>query len=177
MKVSSHIVRNPQMVALRQRRYGALYRRFGRRLQARCRAILGNSEDAEDAMHDVLIRALDREEEIPDKDEEALPLLFRMATNLSLNRVRDLARRREHVASLPRRDADQFVDTVEKRDQVRKVLAEVSTDHRVPIISHCVEGLDQQEVGDLLGRSRKTINTKVGDGLKKMRAVLTGWDD
>ena len=58
----------------------------------RCRALLGDDASARDAMHDVFVQILARSEL---DDRAPSSLLFRIATNVCLNRMRSRRRRRE----------------------------------------------------------------------------------
>ena len=56
----------------------------------RCMRILRSEADAEDVAHEVFVRALDG---LPAREEEAMAWLYRVGTNLCLNRLRDRGRR------------------------------------------------------------------------------------
>jgi len=66
------------------------YRRFGPMVLRRCRTLLRNDAQAEDAMHDVFVAVLRAEDRL--RDQAPAGLLLRVATNVCLNRLR--ARRR-----------------------------------------------------------------------------------
>lgn len=65
----------------------AWYLKYGPMVLRRCRALLRNEEKALDAMQDVFVNLLKRQ----DRLEGTYPssLLFRVATNVCLNRIRD----------------------------------------------------------------------------------------
>ncbi|HEY4395174.1 MAG TPA: sigma-70 family RNA polymerase sigma factor [Polyangia bacterium] len=70
-----------------------LYRRLGPMVLRRCRALLRNEGQAQDAMHDVFVALLRADQRL---DEEApAGLLLRVATNVCLNRLRAGKRRPE----------------------------------------------------------------------------------
>lgn len=69
----------------------AAYRRYGPMVRRRCQRLLGDPEAARDAMHDVFVRLVRGQARL---DDRALGgLLYRMATQVSLNRIRDAGRR------------------------------------------------------------------------------------
>ena len=76
----------------------ALYRRYGPMVLRRCRRMLRNEEAAADAMQETFIRVLRRREQLT----VAYPssLLYRIATNVCLNLLRD-NRRRPTVSAEP----------------------------------------------------------------------------
>ena len=59
----------------------------------RCRKLLGDEQGARDAMHDVFVRVLTRADALDDRAPSSL--LFRIATNVCLNRIRSRKRRPE----------------------------------------------------------------------------------
>ena len=69
------------------------YRRFGPMVLRRCRTLLRNDAQAEDAMHDVFVAVLRAEDRL--RDEAPAGLLLRVATNVCLNRLRAIRRRSE----------------------------------------------------------------------------------
>jgi RNA polymerase sigma-70 factor (ECF subfamily) len=70
-----------------------LYRRLGPMVLRRCRALLRNDGQAQDAMHDVFVALLRADERL---DEQApAGLLLRVATNVCLNRMRTSKRHPE----------------------------------------------------------------------------------
>ena len=69
------------------------YRRFGPMVLRRCRTLLRNDAQAEDAMHDVFVAVLRAEDRL--RDEAPAGLLLRVATNVCLNRLRAIRRRPE----------------------------------------------------------------------------------
>ena len=64
-----------------------LYRRYGPMVIRRCTQLLRDEEQALDAAQDVFVRLMERQDRL--KDDYPSSLLYRMATNLCLNRIRD----------------------------------------------------------------------------------------
>ena len=62
-----------------------LYRQYGPMVLRRCRFILKNEEKALDAMQDVFVRLIERKERI---NNVCSSLLYTMATNICLNKIR-----------------------------------------------------------------------------------------
>ena len=69
------------------------YRRYGPMVLRRCRSILGDEEAALDAMQDVFVQVLRREQELHDTAPSSL--LYTIATNVCLNMRRRNKRRPE----------------------------------------------------------------------------------
>jgi RNA polymerase sigma-70 factor (ECF subfamily) len=69
----------------------ALSRRYGAMVLRRCRRLLGDEDEALDACQDVFVRLLEHRVELNDAYPSSL--LYRIATNVCLNRIRTRARR------------------------------------------------------------------------------------
>jgi len=97
-----------------------LYRQYGPMVIRRCRQLLRDEDQALDAAQDVFVRLLERRDRL--RDDYPSSLLYRMATNLCLNRIRD-AKRRQTTADqdLLERIAD--LDDAEGRIEARSMLA------------------------------------------------------
>ena len=74
----------------------AAYRRYGPMVLRRCRAMLRDEQKASDAMQDVFVQLLRHHERLDDRGMSSL--LYRMATNVCLNRIRSQSRRPEDPA-------------------------------------------------------------------------------
>src|SRR5437867_3108755 len=59
----------------------------------RCKRLLGDDQAARDAMHDVFVQILTHSDRLADRAPSSL--LFRIATNVCLNRIRTRRRRPE----------------------------------------------------------------------------------
>jgi RNA polymerase sigma-70 factor, ECF subfamily len=69
------------------------YSTYGPMVLRRCRKLLGDEQAARDAMHDVFVQVLSRADDLVDQAPSSL--LFRIATNVCLNRLRTRRRRPE----------------------------------------------------------------------------------
>jgi len=71
----------------------SFYERYGPMVMRRCRHLLRNDAQAQDAMQDVFVALLRHQERL--QDEAPSALLLRVATNVCLNRLRTQRRRPE----------------------------------------------------------------------------------
>ena len=71
----------------------ALYQKYGPMVLRRCRRLLRDEDEALDTTQEVFVRLLQNSARLSDRYPSSL--LYRIATNLSLNRIRD---RRRHPA-------------------------------------------------------------------------------
>ncbi len=69
------------------------YRTYGPMVLRRCRTMLRDEETARDAMHDVFVQVLRRQDRLHHSAPSSL--LFRVATNVCLNKIRSRGRRPE----------------------------------------------------------------------------------
>jgi RNA polymerase sigma-70 factor, ECF subfamily len=148
------------------------YRQFGPLVLRRCRRLLRDEEKAVDAMHDVfvnLLRSADRVE-----DAQPASLLLRMATNVSLNRLRTARRHPEDTDDavlLAIADAEEPEARSIARLAVAKLLGREEESTRVMAVMHLVDGLTLDEVGREVGLSAAAVRKRIR-GLRARVAAL-----
>lgn len=140
------------------------YRRYGALVYRRCLRLLGSEPQAEDAMQDVFMELLRSHGQL---DDRALAgLLFRIATHVSLNRLRTRRRRPEH-------SDDRLLlmiahdDALEARTLAEGLLGALfgrePPSTRVMATMHFVDGMTYEEVAREVGMSvsgvRKRLRT------------------
>jgi RNA polymerase sigma-70 factor (ECF subfamily) len=140
------------------------YKRHGPMVLRRCRSLLHDEQQAVDAMHDVFVQLLVHRERLVDKG--ACSLLWRIATNVCLNKIRSRRRRPEdpHSELLAEIAAH---DDAESRGVARVVLDRLFA--REPVstgtmaVMHLVDGMTLEEVAESVGLSvsgvRKRLRT------------------
>ena len=146
------------------------YQRYGPMVLRRCRGLLGDEELAVDAMHDTFVQLLRRQ----DKLEVATPggLLYRIATNVCLNRIRSLGRRREAPGG------DELLGRIAaqeepERDAIARNLLTRLFDREKPstrtiAVLHLLDGLTLEEVAREVGMSVSGVRAR----LRPLRARL-----
>ncbi len=136
-----------------------LYRRYGPMVLRRARAILGDESAARDAMQDVFVQAIRSQ---GDFRNEASPVtwLYRITTNHCLNRIRDAARRRELLAL--HTSAEERVDAgPEARVAIADLLRRVPEELREIAVYYHVDQMNQDEIAELVGVSRRTVGNRL----------------
>jgi RNA polymerase sigma factor (sigma-70 family) len=145
-----------------------LYRRYGFQVERRCRRILGGVSDAADAAQEVFVKVLTRGGDVRGTSEWTT-WLYRVATNVCLNRLRDLRTRdvllRQHAhevtpSAVPPPDGN--ID----RHIMTELLAELDETTREIVVYHLIDEMPQGEIAALIGLSRVTVNKR----LMKFRA-------
>jgi RNA polymerase sigma factor (sigma-70 family) len=140
----------------------AWYRAHGPMVLRRCRTLLKDEELARDAMHEVFVQVVRREDRLIDQAPSSL--LYRMATNVSLNMIRT---RRRHPESP---DEDLLlriasVDDAEGRTGVRGLLARLFSQEQestqVIAVLHLLDGLTLEEVAEEVGMSVSGVRKRL----------------
>ncbi|MBZ5709772.1 RNA polymerase sigma factor [Nannocystis pusilla] len=140
------------------------YKRHGPMVLRRCRSLLHDEQQAVDAMHDVFVQLLVHRERLVDKG--ACSLLWRIATNVCLNKIRSRRRRPEDPQSELLAEIAAH-DDAESRGVARVVLDRLFA--REPVstgtmaVMHLVDGMTLEEVAESVGLSvsgvRKRLRT------------------
>ncbi len=137
-----------------------LYQKYGPMVLRRCRRLLRDEDRAMDAMQDVFVRVLQRGDHL--KAIYPSSLLYRIATNVCLNRIRD--QRLDlpgdevlmHIAGMedpePRLDARAMLDRLfaRHRDSTRTIA-----------VLHFVDGLTLAEVAQEVGMSVSGVRKRL----------------
>jgi RNA polymerase sigma-70 factor (ECF subfamily) len=148
----------------------AYYRRYGPMVYRRCLRLLRDPQRAEDAMHDVFVELLVDRERL--RGQSPSSLLYRIATHVSLNRLRSQRRRPEDGDALLALVAG--ADDAEGRGVAAAVLARLFGRHdvssRVIATLHFVDGLTLAEVAREVGLSVSGVRKRI----QALRARLRG---
>jgi RNA polymerase sigma-70 factor (ECF subfamily) len=153
----------------------AYYRKYGPMVLRRCRFILKDEEKALDAMQDVFVQVLRKEDSL--KDTAPSSLLYTIATNVCLNRIRSSKRRPVH-------GNDDIIDIVAgSDDHAERVMTNHFLDRlfetekestRTIAVLHYVDRLTLEETASRVGmsvsgvRKRLRLLRKKGLALKEV---------
>jgi len=152
-------------VAIRTEDY---YRKYGPMVLRRCRRLLRDEQCARDAMQDVFVKVLSHQDRLEDRAPSSL--LFRMATHVCLNKIRDEGRR-------PRGDDGALARIASARDegaraQARSILARLfrreQVSSRAMAVMHWLDGMTLEEVAGEVGLSVSAVRKR----LRGLRARL-----
>jgi RNA polymerase sigma-70 factor (ECF subfamily) len=150
-----------------------LYRRYGPAIYARCRRILEDADAAEDATQETFLRVYRHVERAP-STQEALRWIYRIATNYCLNELRNDKRHRVLLDGVSgslefRLGEEHFLD----RDLGRRLVLRAPAHVGTAAWLHHVDGLDQAEVAEVLGVSRRTVVNYLETFAKHARKFVT----
>ena len=145
------------------------YCTYGPMVLRRCTRLLGDEQAARDVLHDVFVQVLSRADTLTDQAPSSL--LFRIATNLCLNRLRSARRRPETV------DSDLLMDIAVTSDPAARSLARSTLDRlfrhepegtALVAVLHLVDKMTLEEVAEEVGMSVSGVRKR----LRKLRARL-----
>jgi RNA polymerase sigma factor (sigma-70 family) len=142
------------------------YRRYGPMVLRRCRALLRNDEKAHDAMQDTFVQLLRNEDRLDGAG--ASSLLYRMATNTCLNRLRTEKRRPEdpddalvlQIAASGEESGGAFAKLV-----LDRIFSRELDSTRTIAVLHLVDGMTLEEVAAEVGLSVSGVRKRLR-GLK-----------
>jgi RNA polymerase sigma-70 factor (ECF subfamily) len=147
----------------------ALCRRYGPMVLRRCRRLLGGADEARDACQEVFVRLVEHRRRLDAKYPSSL--LYRMATNVSLNRIRERARQpaTEGEAQLLRiACAEEPGARSHARILLERLFGRHPESSRTMAVLHYVDGLTLEQVALETGLSVSGVRRR----LRRLRATL-----
>jgi RNA polymerase sigma factor (sigma-70 family) len=156
---------------MKQAEVEELFRRYGSLVMRRARAIVKDDEEARDVMQDVFVRVV---KNIDQFRREASPSswLYRITTNLCLNRIRDRKRQREKLEAQGTHKQLPEVESPSDRIDVTRTLHQLPSELAEVAIYYHVDGMSQQEISELLGIARRTVSYRLSSFEKKARELF-----
>lgn len=154
--------------------YAALYARLARRLLRVAAAMLADTGEAEDAVHDVFValaRGRERLRRVEDLDAYVFASLRH---SIAARLKRQSAERRHHVRIAPTREAAvESIDPNEAGD-VSDALAALPPEQREVVSLKIDAGLTFAQIGEVLGISPNTAGSRYRYAIEKLRRSLEG---
>lgn len=147
----------------------ALCNRYGPMVLRRCRRLLGDEDAARDACQDVFVRFIEHYARAGAPFPSSL--LYRIATNLCLNRIRD-QRRRPAVAdedTIYRIACDTHADAADATLMLDWLFGRQPESTRTMAVLHYVDGLTLEQVATETGLSVSGVRKR----LRRLRHLLT----
>lgn len=142
----------------------AVFRRYGLQVQRRCLRILGDPEQAADAAQEVFVRLLTKGDTFRG-EAEWMTWLYRVATNICLNRIRDSRRRGADWLTRVEQDQTRHANGMEaiatRRQLLLAVLGRFDATTQAIVTYYYLDELDQETIAGLVGLSRVSVNKKL----------------
>jgi RNA polymerase sigma-70 factor (ECF subfamily) len=136
-----------------------LYARYSASVFRRSRVLLGDDDSARDATQEVFMRVMRVGGQIP-SDPTPIAWLYRVTTNLCLNRLRDQTRRSALLASALPAQCTAPPDA-EARAAVREILGQVPESMQDIAVYYFLDQLTYDEIARLLGISKRTVSNRL----------------
>ena len=151
----------------------AWYERYGPMLIRRCRSLLRNDEEAMDAVHDVFVKLISAEERLHGSFPSSL--LYTMATNVCLNRLRSKKQVNWDFLS---GEGDIFFsmdgayDQVEAELTLKAIMEDESEETRTILFMYHADGMTLREIGETVGLSVSGVKKRLDVFGKRARLKL-----
>lgn len=137
--------------------------------------MLGNEHDAADATQEIFITLI-RNVHAYDRERDFRPWIYRLATNVLRNFIRDskLRRLREGYAAMEHdaTEADESLERAELEAVVQAELRKLPESHRALIVLHYYHGLSQEDVAAALDIPRSTAQSRIQKALTCLKRGL-----
>jgi RNA polymerase sigma-70 factor (ECF subfamily) len=151
----------------------ALYKRYGPMVLRRCRGMLGDEAEALDALQDTFVQVLRHRERLDARGPSSL--LYCIATNVCLNRLRTLRRRPRDVAGDEVLAGIASSEDVESRAVAAgfldRLFASERATTRTMAVMHYVDGMTLEEVARHARLSVSGVRKRLA-GLRERARVL-----
>ena len=149
-----------------------LYREYGPAVYRRCLRLLRDRDAAQDATQEVFVKLVQNMARLEGRGD-ALPWIYRVATNHCLNVSRNTGRHAEaeltpDLESGSRPDAEAIHD----RRLAQELLSRFDVGTQAVAVGILIDGMERDEVAATLGISRRTVSRRLGRFLAHTRKFL-----
>jgi RNA polymerase sigma-70 factor, ECF subfamily len=157
-----------------EQRIADLYRRYGPAIYSRCKRVLNDPQEAEDAVQEVFVRVSRHLKKVPADDLGALKWLYRISTNYCLNKIRDRVKRAAALEDFPEQAQPDVEQILLDRDVVRRLLFWVPDKLRGPAVLYYLDDMDQSGVAEVLGITTRTVVNRLNEFRARSLETLSG---
>lgn len=147
------------------------YERNGRTIVGRARTLLADIDAAKDVMQEVVVMVVTKETHVLELPQPG-PWLYRVTTNMCLNRLRDERRRKELIGI--HGEERLHPGDVEKRAIVLDLLQRVPAELQEVAVYHYVDEMSHDEIAELMGISRRTVGNRLAAFKKRVTLLRAG---
>ena len=146
-----------------------------------CRRLLGASEEARDAPHEIFLRA-SRALQTYDRSRPLRPWLLTIAGNYCIDRLRHQATEQRVFVDLDPEEAEPASErgpsplgrlvAREEREAVGRAIAGLPLKYRVPLALRYFSDLDYEAIGQAIGVSRSQVGTLLFRAKRMLREAM-----
>ncbi len=133
-----------------------LYENYGFLIYGRCIRILGSKEDAEDAVHDIFLKLVDKYESFNNR-EHIVPWIYTVSKNHCFNVLRKNRKLVAFSQDTVKDDKSTFENGVGNREIIDYIMKNHNNKIQDAVYYTYVEGLDQREIQKVTGQSPATV--------------------
>ena len=148
-----------------------LFRTYSSLVWRRATAILGERDAAKDITQEVFLRAMSAGEGFATVTSP-IDWLYRVTTNLCLNRIRDRARQKRILATSSSTPIPPVEPAADVSLTVRALLSDVPEHLQEIAIYYFVDQMSQDEIASLIGTPRRTVSLRLEQFRAAARASL-----
>lgn len=154
-----------------------MFRQYGVAIYVKCKRMLRDHHQAEDAVQETFMRAYGAIDRLR-RDSHHMGWLYSIATNVCLNMLR--TRRRKGLLLEPdmgevgKADVPQAASRLHARRALQRLLDEVDERNLQILALHFIDGLDQGQVADALGISRRSVVKRLAQLRARMKTLEEG---
>ena len=152
------------------------YTQYGPMVLRRCRDILKDEESALDAMQDVFVQVIKKQEKLNNTAPSSL--LYTMATNICLNRIRSIKSKKES-------SDDSVIEQIASMDDVEgqiitkgfldRIFTNEKASTRTIAVLHYVDKLTLEETADFVGLSVSGVRKRLRKLRKNGLTLMEAW--
>jgi RNA polymerase sigma-70 factor, ECF subfamily len=151
------------------------YREYGGLLYSAAYNVLGNGDEAQDCVHDALVRVWRSPHAYSSERGSLRSFLVVCVRNEAISRRRRHGRRMQMeerlAAQPPEHDELPASDPIE-RDRVRSALAGLPVEQRTPLELAYYQDKTHREIASELGQPLGTVKSRIAMGLRKLAQAL-----
>lgn len=165
------------------RAFGELVRRHQRKVMGLLTRMLGDRDDAEDAVQETFLN-LHRHGHHFRSESRFSTFVYRVAVNAALNRRRSQGRRRAHLEEFQRgqeighalpsspRGPEDAIGGGEVKARVQRCLAALPENLRAPVVLYDIEGMSYGEIAEILQIAEGTVKSRIHRARHALREQL-----
>jgi RNA polymerase sigma factor (sigma-70 family) len=163
-------------IARRNEGLEAVYEAYGTALFSVARHVLGDDDDAQDCVHDVLLRLWRRPDSYRRERGSLRAYLMVCIRNEAVTRLRSAARHRKIETQLAASETTAYefeIRDVVESERLRRALAVLPPDQRSALALAYAGQLSHREISARLGVPLGTIKSRISLGLRRLQTMLS----
>jgi RNA polymerase sigma-70 factor (ECF subfamily) len=153
----------------------SLYAEYAPVIHRRCRSILGNEEDAHDAVQETFSRVIVHWDSFRG-ESSPLTWMYRISTNYCLNRIRNRRsradKRKVHREEIVGTSFERVGRLWEDEDTVRRLLDLADEQERAIVIHLFFDDMTREQAAEMVGVSVPTLRKRLNIFLKRARKAM-----